>query len=336
MKRILILTVLAHVAGCAPALLAQSTVGDGFRKVLADIDAYCKQHKLGPYLDRADPEFRNKAANTRCNILRLEPKDATAAKTIRTEGQQYPIPERWLDTPEGRFAHSIRLPAPHDLPKPVYREGMSGKEYFEALCREEAGTFVFKTVDNVAVVFEARPRNQARSEEFFHLYAMEDPYGYVHGETKKAIGATWTAGNRYQALERKVYDTYEHVFRTSISEREARTVSSPQTAQFGFVWRGISRPKDREHGIAGGELIVYDLKSGEVLGFRRGFAGTGVGYKGVSWEFAPVCPRFRLRGGRSKDFDFGLWFVSDVLRPHRYAAYREEIGSKKFIFWFGF
>jgi hypothetical protein len=330
MKRFLILAVLAYAAGCAPTLLAQRTVGDGFRKVLADIDAYCKQHKLGPYLDRADPEYRNKAPNTRCNILRLEPKDETAEKTIRTEGQQYPIPERWLDTPEGRFAHSIRLPAPHDAPKTVYREGMSGKEYFEALCREEAGTFVFKTVDNVAVVFEARPRNQARSEEFFHLYAMEDPYGYVNGETKNRIGAMWTAGHAYRALERKSpkQEGFEHVFRTSISENSARTVASPQSADYGFIWRGITRPKDREHGIAGGELIVYDIRSGDVMGFRRGFAGTGVGYKGVSWEFAPVCPRFGFRGGRSKDMDFGLWFVSDVLRPSGYAAYRRDITGK--------
>ena len=35
-----------------------------------------------------------------------------------------------------------------------------------------------------------------------------------------------------------------------------------------YVWRGITRPHDREMGIAGGELIVLDLQTNEVLGVQ--------------------------------------------------------------------
>lgn len=320
------------VVGCAtPGLLAEQTVGERFRRVLAAIDAECKQDKLGPYLDRSDPEYRRKVAITSCDILKLEPRDWRTEKMVRTEGQPYPVPERWLATAEGRFAHSIRLPPPHDRPKDVYRPGMSGKEYFEALCREEAGEFVFQSVKDVDVVFEARPRREARSEEFFHLYAFEDPYGYTYGETAGQIGALWTAGNAYRAIERARDGAqgYVQIYRTSNRERLIRTEAiQTLTSRYGFVWRGITRPKDREHGIAGGELIVFDLQTKAVLGFRRGFSVTGVGHRGVSWEFSPVCPKQNFRGGRSKDFDFGLWFLSQVLQPRNYAAYRREISGQ--------
>jgi hypothetical protein len=249
---------------------------------------------------------------------------------VKTEGQLYPIPERWLSTPEGQFAHSIKLPAPHDRPRNLYRSGMEAKEYFEALCSEEAGEFVFTSALGVDIVFELRPRREARSEEFFHLFAMEDPYGYVNGETRERIGGTWTAGNAYSAIERRSpnIDAYERVFRRSVQDRQIskESISAP-SARYGFVWRGIARPGDREHGIAGGELIAIELQTKKVMGFRRGFAISGVGRRGASWEFSAVCPRQQFRGGRSKDFDFGLWFLSKVLQQSNSEAYQREIAG---------
>ena len=77
-----------------------------------------------------------------------------------------------------------------------------------------------------------------------------------------------------------------------------------------------------------GELIAYAIGTNEILGYRRGFARTAVGAHGVGWEFTSVCPKYEFRGGRSKDFDFGLWFLSDVLRPVGVAEYRAEISQK--------
>jgi len=47
-------------------------------------------------------------------------------------------------------------------------------------------------------------------------------------------------------------------------------------ARYGFTWRGVKRPHDREMGIAGGELIVLDLQTKEVMGVRRGYNAFGI------------------------------------------------------------
>jgi hypothetical protein len=60
-------------------------------------------------------------------------------------------------------------------------------------------------------------------------------------------------------------------------------------------------------------LIVLDLDTQEVPGFRRGFAYTGVGSRGSNWEFTPVCPKYGYQGGRDKDVNFSFWFVGKVL-----------------------
>ena len=133
------------------------------------------------------------------------------------------------------------------------------------------------------------------------------------------------------ALARRIADAagFERLFRRSIAEWKPtiQAIEAP-TAAYGFAWRGIVRPRDRENGISGGELIAIDRNGKEVLGFRRGFIATGVGNRGVSWEFAAVCPKQTFRGGRSKDFDFGLWFLTQVLQPTGYEAYRHQISGK--------
>jgi len=73
---------------------------------------------------------------------------------------------------------------------------------------------------------------------------------------------------------------------------------------------GIKRPHDREMGIAGGELIVLDLETNEVLGVRRGYA-LHVG----QWQVTPVCPKCGYEGGWDKFGHFTFWFVGKVLRP---------------------
>ena len=94
---------------------------------MAQIDANCRERKLGPY----EPEPRKTGVrNASCDILFLKPEDP-------------------LSTPEGRFAHALKLPAPHDVPKDVLRPGMTGEEYFKALCEAEAGEWVFRAVGGV-------------------------------------------------------------------------------------------------------------------------------------------------------------------------------------------
>ena len=49
--------------------------------------------------------------------------------------------------------------------------------------------------------------------------------------------------------------------RVAINDTSEATRHSEQRARYGFTWRGIKRPHDRELGIAGGELIVIDLQT---------------------------------------------------------------------------
>jgi hypothetical protein len=50
---------------------------------------------------------------------------------------------------------------------------------------------------------------------------------------------------------------------------------SKKKSRYSYTWRGIPRPHDREFGIAGGELILLDLETNEVLAVRRGYIRSG-------------------------------------------------------------
>jgi hypothetical protein len=81
------------------------------------------------------------------------------------------------------------------------------------------------------------------------------------------------------------------------------------TARYGYTWRGIKRERDREHGIAGGELIIYDLQSKEVLAVRRQFLIAAHNPRGAGkamWEVATRCPNLpeSVGSGEMKKFAF--------------------------------
>jgi hypothetical protein len=76
------------------------------------------------------------------------------------------VPAEWVAAPEGKFAHSIKLPNP--LPKDSgYKPGMSSEQYFDHLCKTEAGEFLYKTVENVEGCATAR----------FWAYRVHSKYG---------------------------------------------------------------------------------------------------------------------------------------------------------------
>jgi hypothetical protein len=247
-----------------------------------------------------------------------------------------------------RFAHSIKLP--DSVPTASYYPWWLGQDrYFEFLCKHEAGEWVFRTVDNVEGVFQMRPRQVATTEEFEDRFAMEDPYGYTRWEADGVatlfvdpprakfsfLESTLSPTRAIGRLTRKVVRGSGSLWRYSgyIGVRDRQEPMQGDSidrrqSRYGFTWRGIRRPHDRELGIAGGELIVMDLDTGEVLGVRRGFVRTGKVRDtpdGVQWEFAPGCMILRRPfDGKvvSKDHDFVYWFVSKVLTPRDSSATR--------------
>jgi hypothetical protein len=260
--------------GCALAW----TPGDTFRKKMADIKAYCHGRQLSP-------------GETTCNILALKPEDPLA-------------------TAEGRLAHSIKLPP--TVPATTYRLGMGADAYFNELCRE-AGEFIFTTVKDVEGVMQMRPRKIGTHDMNEHLYAQEDPYGYRDWEARNPQ-SFYVGPKSYRFLEApgengKVlrYHGYDGRDRKTMKSEIATAAKS----RYGFTWRGISRPNDRELGIAGGELIVVDLSTFQVLGVKRGFARTGDKPfpPPIWWRMATVCP-----GDSNAIYALGD-FVTQVLIP---------------------
>ena len=119
------------------------TPGERFRKAIKEIEAACAKRKLDP--------------NEVCGgVAKLKPADPLA-------------------TEEGRFAHSIKIPNP--VPEDSgYKPGMMPEQYFDHLCKTEAGEFIYKTVEHVEGFYLMRPRKRATDYEMEHLYGLEAPY----------------------------------------------------------------------------------------------------------------------------------------------------------------
>lgn len=284
------------IVGCAAGLSAQNeTPGHRFDREMKVFAENCAKAKLKPN-------------DTACDILKLKPADPLA-------------------TEAGRFAHSIKIPNP--VPEDSgYKPGMTSQEYFDHLCKTEAGEFIYKTVENVEGIYMMRSRERVFDDHMQHLYAMEDPYGYTDWEARDPqtvfIDPPWRTFSFLETPPSQTtpksgespYKRYSGYVQNKSAMKEEKVHALK--SQFGYTWRGISRPHDRDLGIAGGELIVMNLKTNEILGVRRGYIRTGSvrnSLTGVWWLTGQVCPKFEVRQNRPKDGDFSYWFISKVLKP---------------------
>lgn len=292
------------------------TVGERFDKAMKKLAEECAKHPPKP-------------GNTDCDPLKLRPADPLA-------------------TEEGRFAHSIKIPNP--VPEDSgYKPGMTTKEYFEHLCKTEAGEFIFKTIENVEGIMQMRPREPVTDYMLQHLYALEDPYGETYGEEFNMGPAALKSGTIQSAyvnpryadavktkdIRKRGYRLYKPDQNYKFLEKPIPTLlqnppdgamylryTRPNTdklvfedgqymypgdqqpqmfeervkelkSRYGFTWRGITRSHDRDLGIAGGELIILDLQTNEVLAVRRGYLATGRSLQtvgGIWWLGAAACP----------------------------------------------
>ena len=219
------------------------TVGERFRKAIEKIKHGCESRKLAP-------------GEVCGEVAKLKPADPLA-------------------TEEGRFAHSIKIPNP--VPEDSgYKPGMTSQEYFDHLCKTEAGEFIYKTVENVEGIYMMRPRERVTDDQLSHLYALEDPYGDIDDPNPQDYLVQPPFG-QYQFMEvgrtKDVLHTslpYERFLRGSEKESKKDYVYMDGTrshrvpyivkkegvsslkSRYGYTWRGIQRPYDRELGIAGG------------------------------------------------------------------------------------
>ena len=293
---------LGVVAGSSHAGLLgkEETPGERFRKAMEKIKQSCETRKLDP-------------GEVCGEVTKLKPADPLA-------------------TEEGRFAHSIKIPNP--VPEDSgYKPGMTSQEYFDHLCKTEAGEFIYKTVENVEGFYMMRSRESVDDYKLQHLYALEDPYAYSDIETdapqKLFINPPWW---RYKFLElRKAVpvsglNTAPRYLRYSgyVQNKSPMVVEEVSTlkSRYGYIWRGVRRPHDRELGIAGGEIIVLDLMSNDVLAVRRGYMYSGdvrSNLTGVWWVGGQACPAYKHAN------QYTYEFLSKVIKPAP-AAGSEEGG----------
>jgi hypothetical protein len=291
------------IAGCAAgAFTKDETPGQHFERQMKEFAENCAKAKLRPN-DRS------------CDRLKLKPADPLA-------------------TEEGRFAHSIKIPNP--VPEDSgYRPGMTPEQYFDHLCKTEAGEFVYKTVENIDGVLQMRPQKKASDYEVRHLYALEDP-NIIHDGEDYEPAFNYVVPQGYQFFEAPFSGQVQPSWKKEYRHSSFSAVPGPDSkyerysgydgrdmkmmrkeyvkdlkSQYGYTWRGIKRPHDRELGVAGGELIVLNLQTNEVLAVRRRYIRAVVldhPDAGIAW--GRVC--YPERGAKSIQ---PLGFVRQVLKP---------------------
>lgn len=268
------------------------TTGERFRSMLKTMDVICANKKL-PLTD------------TRCALPKLKAADPLA-------------------TPEGRFAHSIKIPNP--VPEDGrYRPGMTPEQFFDHLCRTEAGEFIYKTAENVEGVYQMRPRGPVTDLMLQHLYTIEDPYDYQEWEVRQPekffirpsaysyFEAPSEKPNPDEGMKEGQYRRYSGKNPDALRDMMVEIIterSDDVRSRYGYTWRGITQSHNRELGIVGGELIVLDLQTHDVLAVHRGFVRAVLDDRAPSgFRWANVCPNDKTR------LLYTYEFISRVLKP---------------------
>lgn len=291
------------------------------------------------------------------SLAQPQPGRAVAeSRLVSVAGQPEPIPSHWLDSAEARITHDLRLP--EAVPRPVsfdfdkaswrtWRPNTPkvAAQYFDHLCRTEAGQWIFRTVRDVEGLYFARPQGRPTGDQLTDPDHLEMPWiqriFMLQGDGSAHHQGTWFIQPplyNYRFVEqprREVpwqsgIDTpYIRLFgytRQAALDQEGKPTiyfkdKTPMqvigivklTARYGYTWRGIRRPRDREHGIAGGEVLVYDLSTHEVLAVRRQFLIASKNPRGAGkamWEVAAKCPQLKTIDRVGLEF---TQFAFDVL-----------------------
>ncbi len=176
----------------------------------------------------------------------------------------------------------VPMPKLPDGPKEsVYRPWMTNEQYFEALCKAEAGEFIYKTVEGVEGIYVIRPRpieiGDIRHED---RYVIESPYGYENWETEHAHKIfAGPKGYRFLEAPRSMSSLsngiqgvrrYTYIAGSKPSVWIEEEIQAPSSV-YGYLWREIPRKRDREKNISGGELVILNIRTSEILAIKRGF-----------------------------------------------------------------
>ena len=266
---------------------------------------------------------------------------------VKNEGHANEIPVQWVATPEGKFAHSIKLPelVPNSVPfdfraarsKALWPGNLPvARQYWEHLCETEAGSFILAPVDKVDGFFFMRPVHGANEQENNDRWKLEAPgleasFGFKYDPQTEAIAYVNTPWRTYEWVEFPDVDRSSVLHMSGYVSRVAPMtidrLPEPK-ARYAVLWRGIRRERDREHLISGAEWIAFDRRNGEVLGVLRDFYLSGETRnvrERISWLNARRCPfvnkRYRFPGAAN----VSSYWIPDVLRPAQFPRVLEAI-----------
>lgn len=255
---------------------------------------------------------------------------------MKTKGHDNEIPAQWVETPEGRFAHDIVLPAsvpktvPFDFKQAKANASKRGaksvaRQYWDHLCETEAGSFILKPVDNVDGFFFMRPVGGANDQENNDRWRLEAPgmqatFGWGYRPASQAVAFVQPPSATYEWVDFPAPSggvMHLHDYQPA-TLRPLFDMQADSKARYLVTWRGIHRDRDREHALAGMEWIALDRATNEVIGVLRDFYKTGSVRnrpEGIFWLNAGRCPfKRRLLGSPGELIDIGVW-APMVLRP---------------------
>lgn len=239
---------------------------------------------------------------------------------------------------------------PFDFDQAWWRSWLPGTphvavQYHQHLCNTEAGQWIFKTVNDVEGLYFARPQGGYPKDGG----TMTDPYGpeapwiqrmlWLTSDRPLEQGAwfVYPSLRNYRFVEQPrrevkwqvdIREPYVRLFGYTrgyfVREGQVsadwnqitpmQVIGIPRlSARYGYTWRGLRRKRDREFGIAGTEVLIYDLQSFEVLAVRRQFLRAGNNPRGkgkAMWELAAKCTHPKA-GRLSREFE---QFAFDVLQ----------------------
>jgi hypothetical protein len=255
---------------------------------------------------------------------------------VKVDGQPEPVPAEWVSTPEGQFAHSLKIPDPVPVDS-GYRPGMKPVDYFLHLCRTEAKVMKYQDVRNLKGFMGLRPPEWARDYDLMDRKKLEAPS--LAAMFQLLENAVRVRGAAYIYESPGIYEFYEepasiqgdaevrrkggYLQASGANRRKAElrevTWSKNPKSRYALTWRGVKRPMDRESGIAGIEVIALDRTTTAIVGVYRDYALTGrtpQTPQGAWWLNAALCPR-TPPADSSYYLERHKSFVYSVLRPER-------------------
>ena len=252
---------------------------------------------------------------------------------VHVDGQPEAVPAEWVATPEGRFAHSLKIPDP--VPKDSgYRWWMSSKDYFKHLCDTEAGEFIYDKVENVEGFLFMRPPGWPSDSDLMDKYKLEAPgFEAPYQLSRDSIedqGTIFVAPpyRRYLYIEQPKRGVPDPGYLVASGYKKHGGVLSvvelkpAASSGYAVTWRGLRRANDRRLGISGVEVIALERRSGKVLAvWREYFQSIGVANsaQGVWWLSSVYCARSHAQY-RRPDFEALYGYVTKVLSPPRFRT----------------